>query len=88
MEDPDVIVVGAGAAGIIAAWRAALKGAKVVILEKTTRVGTKILISGGGKCNITHDGPLEEVLRAFRPNEARFIRPACYRFQNHQIVEI
>ncbi len=88
MEDPDVIVVGAGAAGIIAAWRAALKGAKVVILEKTTRVGTKILISGGGKCNITHDGPLEEVLRAFRPNEARFIRPACYRFQNHQIVEM
>jgi len=60
----------------------------VVLLEKTNRIGTKILISGGGKCNITHDGPLEEVLRAFRPNEARFIRPACYRFTNTEIVDL
>lgn len=88
MTEPDVIVVGAGAAGIIAAWRAAFLGARVVLLEKTPRIGTKILISGGGKCNITHDGPIETVLKAFRPNEARFIRPACYRFQNHQIVEM
>jgi predicted Rossmann fold flavoprotein len=83
-----VIVIGAGAAGIIAAWRAASLGAKVTLLEKTNRLGTKILISGGGKCNITHDGPLEDVLRAFRPNEARFIRPACYRFQSTEIVEM
>jgi predicted Rossmann fold flavoprotein len=80
--------VGGGAAGIIAAWRAATQGAKVVLLEKTPRLGTKILISGGGKCNITHDGPLEDVLKAFRPNEARFIRPACYRFTNVEIVEM
>lgn len=82
------MVVGAGAAGIIAAWRAATAGAKVLLLEKTSRLGTKILISGGGKCNITHDGPLEHVLKAFRPNEARFIRPACYRFTNTQIVDM
>lgn len=81
-------MVGAGAAGIIAAWRAASLGARTLLIEKTNRLGTKILISGGGKCNITHDGPLEEVLRAFRPNEARFIRPACYRFTNRQIVEM
>src|SRR3954468_6782468 len=84
----DVIVVGGGAAGMIASWRAASLGAKVLLLEKNIRLGTKILISGGGKCNITHDGPLEDVLRAFRPNEARFIRPACYRFTNEQIVEM
>ena len=84
----DVVVVGGGAAGIIAAWRAATLGARVLLLEKTPRLGTKILISGGGKCNITHDGPLEDLLRAFRPNEARFIRPACYRFTNAQIVEM
>ncbi len=83
-----MVVVGAGAAGIIAAWKAASSGAKVILLEKTPRIGTKILISGGGKCNITHDGPLEDVLRAFRPNEARFVRPACYRFTNHEIVEM
>lgn len=87
-ETRHVVVVGAGAAGIIAAWRAATLGVPTILLEKTNRIGTKILISGGGKCNITHDGPLEEVLRAFRPNEARFIRPACYRFTNAKIVEM
>ena len=85
---PDVVVVGGGAAGIIAAWRAAELGAKVLLLEKTPRLGTKILISGGGKCNITHDGEVEDVLRGFRPNEARFIRPACYRFTNRQIIRM
>jgi predicted flavoprotein YhiN len=83
-----ILVVGAGAAGIFAAWRAASLGARVTLLEKTSRIGTKILISGGGKCNITHDGPIEEVLRAFRPEEARFIRPACYRWTNRQVVEM
>lgn len=63
-------------------------GAGVLLLEKTDRLGTKILISGGGKCNLAHDGPLEEVIRAFRPNEARFIRPACYRLPNLKIIEV
>lgn len=85
---PDVVVIGAGAAGIMAAWRAAQLGAKVVALEKTSRIGTKILVSGGGKCNITHDGPIEDVLKAFRPNEARFIRPSCYRWTNQDTVEL
>lgn len=88
MSSPDVVVIGAGAAGIMAAWRAAQLGAKVVALEKTSRIGTKILVSGGGKCNITHDGPIEDVLRAFRPNEARFIRPACYRWTNQDTVDL
>lgn len=83
-----MIVIGAGAAGILAALGAAEKGSKVLLLEKTPRIGTKILMSGGGKCNISHAGPLEEVLRAFRPHEARFIRPACYRLTNEQLVEL
>lgn len=70
------------------AWRAACLGAQVTLLEKNLRVGTKILISGGGKCNITHGGELEDVLRAFRPIERNFIRPACYKFRNEEIVEI
>ena len=83
-----MVVVGAGAAGIFAAWRAAVLGARVVLVEKTARIGTKILISGGGKCNVAHAGPLEDVLRAFRPNEARFLRPACYRLPNDEIVRL
>lgn len=85
---PHVAVVGAGAAGIIAAWRAATLGARVTLIEKTNRVGTKILVSGGGKCNITQAGEVEDVLRAFRQEEARFLRPAFYRFQNDDILEM
>lgn len=85
---PDVIVIGAGAAGIFAAWRAASLGANVVLLEKTARIGTKILISGGGKCNICHDGPIETVLAPFRQNEARFIRPSVYRFPSTSIIPL
>ncbi len=83
-----IIVIGAGAAGIIAAVTAAKLGRRVILLEKTDRIGTKILISGGGKCNITHDGPVESVLRDFRPNEARFLRPSFYRYFNEDILEI
>ncbi len=84
----DVLVVGAGAAGIFAAWRAAQLGASVLLIEKTNRIGTKILISGGGKCNVAHAGPLQSVLNAFRHNEANFIRPACYRLPNDRIIDL
>jgi len=87
-RDYDVVVIGGGAAGIIAAWRSAQLGAKTLLIEKTCRLGTKILISGGGKCNIAHEGPIEEILKAFRPNEARFIRPAVYRFPNVEIMRM
>jgi predicted Rossmann fold flavoprotein len=50
-----VAVVGAGAAGLMAAIAAAQNGATVTLLEGTHRVGTKILMSGGTRCNVTHD---------------------------------
>lgn len=84
----EVVVVGGGAAGIIAAWKAASDGAQVTLLEKTNRIGTKVLISGGGKCNVTHDGPIEDVLRAFERNEGQFLRPSFYRFRPEQMTEL
>lgn len=83
-----VIVVGAGAAGLLAAKRAAECGAQVTLLEKNARVGMKILISGGGKCNLTHAGTMEDVRAAFRPNEARFLKPSFYRFTNDDFLDI
>ena len=50
----DVAVLGAGAAGLMAAARAAECGARVILLEKNRRAGVKILISGGTRCNITN----------------------------------
>lgn len=88
VSDKRLVVVGAGAAGIFAAWRAAQLGARPILLEKTVRIGTKILVSGGGKCNITHAGPIEEVLKPFRKNEIQFLRPSFYRFTNEQVVDL
>ncbi len=54
MESYDVIVVGGGASGMIAAGRAAESGARVLLLEKNKKLGEKLGISGGGRCNITN----------------------------------
>lgn len=86
MTENGIVVVGGGAAGMIAAWRAALRGAPTLLLEKKERLGTKILISGGGKCNVTHAGTMESVRASFRPNEGRFLRPAFHRFTNDDFV--
>src|SRR5438874_8501085 len=51
---PDVVVVGAGAAGLMASIFAARSGARVVLLDSAKKIGAKILISGGGRCNVTH----------------------------------
>ncbi len=82
------MVIGGGAAGMLAARRAAECGASVTLLEKNERLGMKILISGGGKCNLTHDGPMAEVRAQFRPNEARFLKPSFYRSTNEDFLRI
>ncbi|MHC5538823.1 FAD-dependent oxidoreductase, partial [Singulisphaera rosea] len=52
--DFDVVVVGAGAAGLVASFRAAERGRRVLLIEKNRKPGVKILISGGTRCNITN----------------------------------
>lgn len=73
---------------MIAAWRAASLGARTRILEKNDRLGLKIHISGGGKCNITHGGEMEPVRRAFEANEARFLHAAFRRFTNEDVLDL
>lgn len=63
-------------------------GLRIVLLERNPRVGIKIRISGGGKCNITHEGHVEEVLRLgflVKP-ESRFLKHAIYRFTNEDVL--
>ena len=83
-----VVIVGGGAAGIIAAYAAAMRGVPVLLLEKKSRLGTKILISGGGKCNLTHFGSMEDIRAKFRPNEGRFLQPSFYRFTNEDFLRL
>ena len=54
MKNPDLIVIGAGAAGLMCAITAAKRGRRVLVLERSNKVGKKILMSGGGRCNFTN----------------------------------
>lgn len=56
MQEWDVIVIGAGAAGLFCAIEAGKRGRKVLVIEHADRVGKKIAISGGGRCNFTNTG--------------------------------
>ena len=64
----DVIIVGGGAAGLWAAGTAAARGRKVLILEKNNKAGVKILMSGGTRCNITHNCDSRKIAEAFGKN--------------------
>ena len=63
----DVVVIGAGAAGLVAAARAAERGRRTLLLEKNRRPGVKILMSGGTRCNITHATDNRGIVEAFGP---------------------
>ncbi len=77
----DLIVVGAGAAGIMAAGRAAELGCKVLLLEKMEKPARKIRITGKGRCNITNTREREEFLAKVR-NGREFVEPAWQNFDN------
>lgn len=72
----ELVVVGAGAAGLWCAARAAELGARVLLLEKTARAGTKVLASGGTRCNLTTTLGPEEAARLFGARGARFLGAA------------
>jgi predicted Rossmann fold flavoprotein len=71
----DVIVIGAGAAGLMAALHAAERGRRTLLLEKNRKPGVKILMSGGTRCNITHATDNRGIVEAFGPN-GRFLHSA------------
>ena len=79
MAERQVIVVGGGAAGLMAAGQAAERGARTMLLEKMDRPGRKLRITGKGRCNLTNIAPLPEFVAHFRPN-GRFLRHAFSRF--------
>ena len=81
----DVIVVGAGAAGMMAAATAAKNGRRVLLMEKMEKAGRKIRISGKGRCNLTNARPPEEFREAIRTN-ADFFDVAFAEFNNKATI--
>jgi hypothetical protein len=85
--DEDLVVVGAGAAGLLAAARAAERGLRTLVLEKNRKPGVKILMSGGTRCNLTHATDARGIIAAFgRPG--RFLHSALARLSPQDLVEI
>ncbi|MFW5768196.1 MAG: NAD(P)/FAD-dependent oxidoreductase, partial [Bacteroidota bacterium] len=75
----DLVIAGAGAAGLLAAIRAAESGASVLVVEKMKQAGRKIRITGKGRCNITNSDDLEDFVQKVLPN-GKFLYPAFYEF--------
>ena len=80
------IVVGAGAAGLFFGAAAPVSaGGDILILEKTDKIGTKLLMAGSGHCNLTHAGSIKEFLLCYGQNGSR-IRTCLYRHNNLEYV--
>jgi predicted Rossmann fold flavoprotein len=83
----DLIIVGAGPSGLFCGINAMIAGKKILILEKKNSPGHKLLISGSGQCNITHDGDILAFLDHFGDSgQKRFLRQALLGFTNSDLI--
>ncbi len=85
MTNKRVIVIGAGASGMMAAGRAAELGAEVLLLEKMKRPGKKLLISGQTRCNLTNARELDDFISMYGPN-GRFLRNVFHRYFRNDLL--
>ncbi len=83
----DVVVIGAGAAGLLAATCAAERGRRVLLLEKNRKPGVKILMSGGTRCNLTHATDRRGIVEAFG-RQGRFLRSALAALGPDDVVQL
>lgn len=81
----DVIVIGGGPSGLMASVAAGQQGAKVLLLEKGDKLGRKLGISGGGRCNVTNNQDISEIIRNI-PGNGRFLHSAFSVFNNRDII--
>ena len=84
MADRKVIVIGAGAAGMMAAYSSTLCGNKVTVFERNEKAGKKLFITGKGRCNITNDSDVETILNNIITNR-KFMYSAIYSFSNEDV---
>lgn len=84
MEQRELVVIGGGAAGMMAALAAKARGASVTLLEPNEKLGRKLYITGKGRCNLTNDCMPEEVLRSV-PRNSRFLYSAVNHFSPAQV---
>ena len=81
----DIVVIGGGAAGMMAAVAAADMGAEVTLFEKNEKLGKKVYITGKGRCNVTNDSDVENLLRNVISNP-KFLYSAFYTFDSSRVI--
>jgi hypothetical protein len=81
----DVIVIGGGPSGLMASVAASEHDARVLLLDKGDKLGRKLGISGGGRCNVTNNKPLDELIRNI-PGNGRFLHSSLTAFGNREII--
>ena len=86
MTGYDIVVTGAGPAGLFCAIHAAAAGARVLLLEKNKEPGAKLLLAGSGQCNLTHDGDVREFITHYG-DHGKFLKPALMSFTNKDLQE-
>ena len=82
-----VIIIGGGPAGMLAAITSAQNGNETTIIEKNNRLGKKLLITGKGRCNITNNCEIEELIENV-PTNGKFLYSAFYTFTNDQVIDM
>jgi predicted Rossmann fold flavoprotein len=82
----DVIIAGAGSSGLMAAVSAGESGAKTLLLDKGDRLGRKLGISGGGRCNVTNAKELDELIK-YIPGNGKYLHSALAVFSNRHIMD-
>lgn len=86
MEEYDIAVVGGGPAGIMAAIAASQNSSKVILLEKNPHLGRKLLMTGGGRCNITNLKPIKKLLNSY--SQKNFLKHSFYTFTNEDLFSL
>ncbi|HZG55124.1 NAD(P)/FAD-dependent oxidoreductase [Paenibacillus sp.] len=81
----DVVVIGGGPSGLMAAVSAATHGARTLLIDKGDKLGRKLGISGGGRCNVTNAGDLDTIVKHI-PGNGRFLYSAFHHFSNRDII--
>ncbi|MFU2181240.1 NAD(P)/FAD-dependent oxidoreductase [Streptococcus pluranimalium] len=81
----DTIIIGGGPAGMMATISSAFHGKKALLLEKNRRLGKKLAGTGGGRCNVTNNGTLEDLIEGI-PGNGRFLYSVFSQFDNHDII--
>lgn len=81
----DTLIIGGGPAGMMAAIASSYYGRKTLLLEKNKKLGKKLAMTGGGRCNVTNNGTLEDLLAGI-PHGGKFLYSTFAQFDNHDII--